>query len=467
MTSVDRAAYQPSPARVALCALLSRQLFLRLYVGAIAVVAGSVLFMLLGAHWPPHNSIAFTGLGALLFLAVSVFAQRNPVRLKDGSEVSAEFLAHFLSAALLGPVAAYAVAAVGQFFSFESRQWLRNICFTASMAIAASAAAVAYWSLLSLLGYEDLLHYAIAGIAAGLAYQLVNYLLFVPVMWLRKGFGPLLLLRVGFIPFFPYHVFFLAISIGLVHSFERSDTQEFYLALTALPVAGLIYAFRKFNREKELVGSLERFSLQIASSMITALDLKDNYTAQHSAAVAQYSHDIARRIGLPEQLCGLAHISGLLHDLGKISVPDVILSGPQSLAEDDWKVVKAHPRAGRDILQNVTELNELGEVILHHHERYDGDGYPERLAGEQIPLLSRIVCIADSYSAMISDRPYRKRLTPEKAIENLSAEAGGQFDPQVLDAFLELLNEGGDTYRTSGATNFHIEFQKVQLLQQL
>jgi putative nucleotidyltransferase with HDIG domain len=228
-----------------------------------------------------------------------------------------------------------------------------------------------------------------------------------------------------------------------------------------------VWAFRSFSHERDLSRRLERFSLEMAAGMITALDLKDNYTAQHSAAVAQYSFDIARAMKLSSRECNLAHLAGLLHDLGKISVPDDVLNCPTKLDADQWDLVQGHSVAGQKILGNMNEFKELATIVLYHHERYDGGGYPDRVSGEGIPLLSRIVSVADSYSAMISDRPYRARLPWETAKREIIEKSGQQFDPMVAGRFIEVLETHDDHYRRADQVDFHVQFQKVRFLRDL
>ncbi len=201
--------------------------------------------------------------------------------------------------------------------------------------------------------------------------------------------------------------------------------------------------------------------------MITALDLKDNYTAQHSAAVAQYSFDMARALGIGEEDCYLAHLAGLLHDLGKISIPDNVLNNRSALSDAEWRLVKTHSEAGKHILGNISEFGELADIILYHHERYDGHGYPSHLESNEIPVISRIVSVADSYSAMISERPYSPRMSEQEAAEEISRQAGKQFDPQIAAVFVDLLNSRSPAYRLAEDVDFHVEFQKVRFLRNL
>ncbi|MHB0979502.1 MAG: HD-GYP domain-containing protein [Thermoleophilia bacterium] len=414
-----------------------------------------------GVSWfAPRHSLG----GFLFFLLVGVFAERLRVRVGSGVEVSAGFLADFLSAALLGPLVGALVASAAIITSHNRGQVLRTGFGASSFLIIGGATGLVYWGCYSLLG-ETGMALALAGLAAGCAYFLLNYILYVPVMWLRRGMGLRQWFQEGFAPFLPFHLFFLLLSLGLIYSFERVGPLGF--GLFFLPVLGLIYAFRTFSNQRELARSLERFSLQITASMITALDLKDNYTAQHSAAVAQYAFDTASALGLPEKDRSVAHLAGLLHDLGKISVPDEILNSRERLGEDEWVVIQGHSAAGQNIVSNMNEFEELGRIIRHHHEHCDGRGYPDGLAGESIPMISRIVAVADSYSAMVSNRPYRDKRTPEAAIAELGDQSGIQFDPRVVAAFLKVLEGSTHEYRKAEQLDFRVQFQKVRFLREI
>jgi putative nucleotidyltransferase with HDIG domain len=433
---------------------------LAVYVAAAALVGALVYVQM---NWRGLGSVTWSGaIATALFAAVGVFAERLRIHVGERSEVSAGFLADFLAAALLGPLAGAVVAACGAAASWERGQLVRTAFYSSAFSMAGGACGVVFYVVTTRWPGSSGTAVAVGGVAAGMTYQVLNYLLFVPIAWLRRGVGPIVWFDETFRPYLPFHVFFLLLSLGLVYSFENQGRGVFVLLF--LPVLGLIYAFRSFGRQKELTQSLERFSLQMAASMITALDLKDNYTAQHSAAVAQYSFDLARRLGLSPRQRGLAHLAGLLHDLGKISVPDRVLNSLERLADDEWDIVRGHSLAGQKVLSNMHEFEELGLIVLHHHERFDGTGYPYGLCGEEIPILSRIVAVADSYSAMVSDRPYRGRRSPEDASAELEKQSGGQYDPRVVAAFIEVLEDESEEYRRSEHIDFHLQFQKVRFL---
>jgi HD-GYP domain-containing protein (c-di-GMP phosphodiesterase class II) len=187
---------------------------------------------------------------------------------------------------------------------------------------------------------------------------------------------------------------------------------------------------------------VEQMSLQMVKTLADTIDAKDNYTKGHSARVAEYAVRLAKRMGYDEeQLHNLRYVA-LLHDLGKIGVPDAILNKPGRLSDIEYEIIKSHPTVGGDILKNVGTIPGLEDAARHHHERYDGSGYPDGLKGEEIPEVARIVGIADAYDAMNSKRVYRKALSMEKIREELVRGRGTQFDPKALDLFLELLDEG-------------------------
>ncbi|MCK9526400.1 MAG: HD-GYP domain-containing protein [Limnochordia bacterium] len=170
---------------------------------------------------------------------------------------------------------------------------------------------------------------------------------------------------------------------------------------------------------------------------------KSSREEQHSRRVSDYCFALGTQLELDlEHRIQLGKI-GLLHDIGKISTPKAILDKPGKLIPLEWEEIQAHPVNGHRFLSAVVGMDEVAEAVLSHHERYDGDGYPNRLRGQQIPLNARIVAVADAYDAMVSVRPYRDRLTPDEAVEELKRGARAQFDPDVVQAFLGLAEEIG------------------------
>ncbi len=176
-------------------------------------------------------------------------------------------------------------------------------------------------------------------------------------------------------------------------------------------------------------------------SLRLAVDAKDSYTKNHSDRVAYYSVLLAKAIGLSAEEIELVRHGGLFHDIGKIGIPDSILQKAGKLTDDEYHDIKNHPSIGEHILLPANIFNNIIPMVKHHHERYDGHGYPSSLAGEDIPLYARIVCVADSFDAMTSDRSYRPRFTLYKALDELKKCKGTQFDPKLVDAFVPQIIE--------------------------
>ena len=185
--------------------------------------------------------------------------------------------------------------------------------------------------------------------------------------------------------------------------------------------------------------TLERANLQFAAALIATLDARDRYTAGHSAAVAIYSRDIADRMGLPNEIRDLAYLCGLVHDIGKIGLPPGLLEKPGALTLEERRQMQEHSAIGERILSHVDEYSEIATIVRHHHERIDGQGYPDGLADEDIPLVSRIIAVADAYNAMTSDRPYRDAMPSRVARLRLAQAVESQFDTAAVAAFEAIL----------------------------
>jgi len=180
---------------------------------------------------------------------------------------------------------------------------------------------------------------------------------------------------------------------------------------------------------------------EIVKALAQAIEAKDPYTHGHSARVMEYAVQIAQKLGLPEEKIESLRYAAILHDIGKIGVRGIVLNNPDGLTGEEYDEVKKHPVIGENIIQPIELLQPIRPLIRHHHEWYNSKGYPDGLSGEGIPLEARILTVADAYDAMISDRPYRKALTEETAIQELRQGSGSQFDPKIVEVFLEILKQ--------------------------
>jgi putative nucleotidyltransferase with HDIG domain len=177
--------------------------------------------------------------------------------------------------------------------------------------------------------------------------------------------------------------------------------------------------------------------MKAIKALIAAMEAKDRSTSGHSLRVVNYTMLIAERLNLGEEDKFILQLSAALHDIGKIGISDNILNKNSTLVKTEYDLVKEHPVIGSEIVARIDELQQVADIIKHHHERYDGSGYPDGLKGEDIPLFSRIIAIVDTYEALVSDRTYRRRINVQKALNELKKNAGTQFDPVLVDIFIE------------------------------
>jgi diguanylate cyclase (GGDEF)-like protein/putative nucleotidyltransferase with HDIG domain len=253
----------------------------------------------------------------------------------------------------------------------------------------------------------------------------------------------------------PYYLAFGIVAYALVLGYSFAGV----LGILAVLVPLLMLRFshiQYINKTRKMVSQLreQNSELEENSNRITALneeillslakviDMRDAYTMGHSTAVSEYAVQIAAELDLNEGLVDLIRTGALLHDIGKIGIPDSILFKPGPLTEDEFEFIKQHPVRGAELVRTNNCLRKMVPLIRHHHERFDGQGYPDGLQGREIPLEARILCVADSVQAMQSDRPYRKALSWHEIISELKENAGSQFDPNIVKAYLKMIQTG-------------------------
>lgn len=196
------------------------------------------------------------------------------------------------------------------------------------------------------------------------------------------------------------------------------------------------------ERLKVSLKDIEDHSMGTLMALVSTVDAKDSYTASHSLGVTEYAIAAARRLGIGDADVALLERAGLLHDIGKIGIPEAVLLKPGKLTDEEYLIVKEHSDMGSRIIESIPFLKDLMPVVRHHHERWDGKGYPDGIAGEDIPKLACVLMVADAFEAMTSDRPYRKGMSVRKAREELERHSGTQFDPACVKALLDALDAG-------------------------
>ena len=221
---------------------------------------------------------------------------------------------------------------------------------------------------------------------------------------------------------------------------------------------GALLKSQERAQELEVRGKqLASFQVGMLSALLRTLDLRDQMTARHSAAVARYSRAIAQRAGFSKREEELVHIAALLHDIGKFILPDRILKANVPLTDEDWMLIRRHPQQGARVVSSLDGYGPVAEIILAHHERIDGKGYPRGLKGDDIPELARIISVADTYDVMTARDSYRAPVSSYDAIQELRRVAGEQLDERFVEIFIELLEGKDVSFRHGEEADFEKE----------
>jgi putative nucleotidyltransferase with HDIG domain len=439
--------------------LTSRQqaLALRAYgalltLGAVALAS---ILLLRGYHLGPLVATAVTA-------AVAVLCERLSVRLSFHLEASLSFLPGIFAAVLLGPLSAMVIAFVCLLGEL-GRPWERWIIWTGSRCVIfgiAGFAAVATNSATTLSGLF------ISTLVASVIVVIGDSVVGAITLSIRERWAPRAYLSELAKVSFAGMLVYVPVIAGLAYAYEHVSPWSAVIFIgPAFAAQRYFVLYREQTRAttelESAVAKLSRVNLSFATALVTALDARDHYTAGHSAAVAIYARDIAIQAGLSQSERDKAHLCGLLHDIGKIGVPVGVLEKSGSLTTGEWSAVQSHAEVGASILDRIEGYEEIATAVRHHHERFDGEGYPGGIAGEAIPLLSRIVAVADAYSAMTSERPYRIALSGEEARDRLERESGKQFDPGAVRALVAVLDGASEAYLSGTHSDFDMEISEL------
>ncbi|MGN0073452.1 MAG: HD-GYP domain-containing protein [Coriobacteriales bacterium] len=273
---------------------------------------------------------------------------------------------------------------------------------------------------------------------------------------------PKLVLMVGVVALLANLAYDARLYLDGMVTLETSKDLEIQLALIVL-CFGFLYVASKLyddiNRQnlehahtiEEKNREIQQMTLDTITTIANIIDAKDEYTQGHSQRVAEYSSAIARKMGYSEEAIAKIRYIALMHDIGKIGIPDAVLKKPGRLDDDEFSTMKEHVDIGAGILEGNHMIEGLALGARYHHEKYDGNGYSSGLKGDDIPEIARIIGLADAYDAMTSDRVYRRRLSDEDVIEEIRRNRGTQFDPHIADLFLEMLEEESAAKQPQGA----------------
>lgn len=370
-----------------------------------------------------------------VFVVLIAVAESTPVRLPQGGQgVSVGFALVYAAIVLFDPWWAALVAGGAMAIAHIAHKRLLNIWLfnSAQIYLASYCASYTYHVLLGTSGNLGALPASLPSLVlTALVYVGLN----ITFSTLSVSLAVRLPLRKLLVQNVKWAVPNVAVlwTIGVLMIYlVRSDAGIIGVLFLWLPLLVVRYSFRQYVE-------LKKTHIETIQSLAAALDAKDPYTRGHSQRVADMARKVATAMELPEREVEAVHYAGLLHDIGKIGVQDDVLNKVGALSDEDWEKIRSHATIGAEIVQHVRFLHGVSDMIRHHHEAYDGTGYPEGLKGEDIPIGARILAVCDAYDAMTTDRPYRNALAPNEAIAELKRNSGVQFDPQVVQAFLEVM----------------------------
>jgi len=395
----------------------------------------------------------------LLLAAVAAIAERGSVQMSSTMDLeeSISLLPTLFAAVLLGPLAGLIVASASMLGDFR-KPYLRSVVYTASRGLNGGITGLVALSVGDVASTQ-LGSIVVATLTGAVAAQLLDIGFACLTVWLRGTTSPrdtartIAPVALSAVPLYAPVVVFLTIAYQELSPWTL--VLFFVPALAAQRLFALLQAQRQLTEGLSSANrQLERANLSFASALVATLDARDRYTAGHSAAVAVYSRDIALRMGLPGADCQSVHLAGLVHDIGKIGLPPGLLEKEGPLSLEERRVMQGHSEIGERILANVDDYGDIAQVVRHHHERIDGNGYPDGLVADDIPPLSRIIAVADAYNAMTSDRPYREAMPSRVARLRLAQAVGSQFDTSVVAAFEAILATADESYRCGTSEEF-------------
>jgi putative nucleotidyltransferase with HDIG domain len=428
------------------------------YAGCLATASVVIACALLLAGFDLGEPVAVVAL-----CVIGAVSERGYVRLTSTTSQSISILPTLFAAVVFGPLAAMVVGAASLLGEIAQPPHLKWVTYTSSRAIGGAATGLAASFCLSL-SNNDIIGIAIATFVGAIVAEALDVIFAAIAAQLRGNRSMIELVRteapiiLSSVPLYGPLVTVLAIAYRELSPF--SLLLFFVPALAAQKLFALYQEQRRLADDLQHVNErLERANLSFASALIATLDARDRYTAGHSAAVAIYSRDIAQRMGLAEAQQQLVHLCGLVHDIGKIGLPAGLLEKPGALTLEERRLMETHPEIGECILAKVEDYAEIASIVRHHHERFDGNGYPDGLASDDIPLLARVIAVADAYNAMTSDRPYREAMPSRVARLRLAQAVETQFDTSVVAAFEAILAGAPEAYRLAKSADFMFEMR--------
>ncbi len=394
-----------------------------------------------------HDSLSIV-LGVAAVIAGSMV-----VMLGGLNAVSASFIVVLLAAAFLGPVSACLAAVIAEVavtFRVKTRRFAFVTNLLAVMLPALAAAAIVRVGS----GHPtQTIGFYLLVVAASLVYLALNFLIAAYYSQVINGRRTLTLRTLK--SHSPSLAVNLVLAVAGAAVYLELGLAGIAFALTA--VFAFSYMLQLVERARARSEQYVSLSWGVLAGLMRSMDIRDQRSARHAAAVARFSRDIARAVGMSEAECELAHTAGLLHDIGHFALSDRVAERGRTLTEEDWMAIHRHPELGADMLRDLGMYGPVAEIVIAHHERIDGRGYPQGLTGDEIPEIAKIISVSEVYDTLTASDTYRTRMSSFEALNELRRVAGSQVDEGYVEVLATLLTGEGVEYRHADMADFDVE----------
>src|SRR5579884_586642 len=423
---------------------------------ACASFAGCVVWAALVAH-----DDRLTGLSVVLAVA-AVAAGLGVAQVRQTVAVSASFLVYMLAGAFLGPASAFVAAVISEVAATRVIR-TRRPAFVFNL-LAAGLTALLAGTLMREFAPADHrvgFYLVLAGLA--LAMLELTWLIIAPLYIAYDGYSDLWSPR-NLIVHFPSAVITTALAVAGAAIYVEVGVAGIAFALAA--VLAFSYMGHLLSQSRRRTEQYVSLSWGVLAGLLRALDTRDQRAARHAAAVARFASDMAEQVGMSEHDQELAHTAGLLHDIGHFALSDRVAERGRTLTEEDWVAIQRHPELGAEMLRDLGMYGPVAEIVLAHHERIDGRGYPNQLGADEIPEIAKIIAVAEVYDTLTAADTYRTRMSSFEALNELRRVAGTQLDAGYVEVLAGLLSGEGVEYRHADAANFDSELDMERRIKQ-
>lgn len=403
---------------------------LKIFITLVLISAIILLILLL----PTMPLLSEIWLPILFFTVIAMLAEYLSVFLPAGGQITVAFPISFVIILVYGPAVAILVEILSVIWEiFKKRgNWYKTLFNAAQYSLSSGLAGVVYISSGGVVGTQNIINYLLPAALCALTYCLVNSILVATVISLDSGMSVSKVYRINIKEVIPSYL--AEAPMGFIMAI-------IYVHIGILGILLFFFPLLLARQSFELYTRMRKIYLDTIRTLAATIDAKDPYTLGHSERVSHLAVQLARKLDFAETEIEYLEYAAILHDIGKIGIEDRILGKKDRLTDEEYDKIKEHPVIGASIIGSIEFLQKCSQTVLHHHERYEGGGYPHGLKGEEIPRTARLLAVVDAYDAMNSDRPYRKKLSENDILEEIERESGKQFDPAIARTFISLIKE--------------------------